>query len=369
MRVQWVFNAEIPNRSKAALERWLERKQPRLDRLLSRYGADLKLLRLTVHRLARGGGYQLRGVLELPTGTLVAEARGNTPGAGISSLLETLVGEVKKHKAKVRGDQSFRRKLRKRQDLSAAGPQLTEALAAGRRARFFELLRPALQSLFEHARHELRLAELEGSLPAGHYAPEDLVDEVLSQAWQQFDERPQRTPLDLWLLSLMRDRLKQWCAEPRPIFLSEQAPQAAADHEEADEWWAMLLANEGAPALEEVIADRPSPAEQLGEGEPALDGRVLSLVRRLAPRQRQMLLLHVLEGYRTAELAMLFDASEQQIRSELRAAQQALRQWLEAGDGRMAQAANEPGTPKSVAPGSDDSTPTAPHLDTKGDVP
>ena len=205
------------------------------------------------------------------------------------------------------------------------------AAAAGQRETFFELLRPALRSLREHARRELRLLEIEGSLPAGLYTPDDLVDEVLSLAWEQFEKRPQRMPLDLWLLSLMHDQVQRWAAEPRPVLLSEPVDAAAPAEEPEEDVWAALLTGEEAPTLEEEIADRHVSVAGDGEPEPPIQGRLLELVGKLPPRQRQLLLLHVLEGYNTAELAMLFNSSERQVQAELQAARRRVRDWLEQG--------------------------------------
>ena len=80
MQVQWVFEDGIPGSSKASVQRCLERKQSCLDRLLAHYGEDMKHLRISVRRQARGREFELRGVLTLPAATLVAEASGKTFG-------------------------------------------------------------------------------------------------------------------------------------------------------------------------------------------------------------------------------------------------------------------------------------------------
>jgi RNA polymerase sigma factor (sigma-70 family) len=97
------------------------------------------------------------------------------------------------------------------------------------------------------------------------------------------------------------------------------------------EWWAGLLGYEETFTLEDLIPD--------GEGTEAWDeleaeeqrDRLLALLGELPAAQRQAFLLHALENYGTAEIAMLQDRPESQVKADIEAARQTLRKRLLAG--------------------------------------
>ena len=110
-------------------------------------------------------------------------------------------------------------------------------MEAGRREDFFRLLRPHLRFLRDHARRELRLLELEGTLHRGELTVDDLLDEVANRAWERFADRPRQLSLDLWLTDLVQEALEQWIKqEPRPhVSLEEKAEEVLPEAVPRDE--------------------------------------------------------------------------------------------------------------------------------------
>ena len=85
MSSHWVFNG-CDDTVKKDLQEYWAKKWPRLQKLLARYHADLQDVRLTVtyhQQNPQRGWYDLRAVIHLPTGTLVAEADEKEPRAGL----------------------------------------------------------------------------------------------------------------------------------------------------------------------------------------------------------------------------------------------------------------------------------------------
>jgi RNA polymerase sigma factor (sigma-70 family) len=330
MKMHWVFN-DCGEADKARMESYWEKKAPRLRRLLTSYGPDLQDLRLTVYHHPQRSWYEVRAVLHLPTGTLVAEETDKDPRAVLDRVADTLIREVKRHKERVRRDQAYRRKTRRQEALSAAGPLLERDAEVGRREAFFALLRPMLRSLHDHARRELKILELEGALPRGLVTAADLVDEVLNQAWQRFGSRPRHRPLDLWLLDLLHETLGRWAKEPPRVSLEERAEARDAVQVSEQEWWVQLLGYEEPLTLGELIPghEATEPWEELTAEEQR--ERLLSVLGTLPAGQRQAFLLHALEGYDLAEIAMLQDRPEEEVAADIEAARQALRPRLAEG--------------------------------------
>lgn len=320
---------------RADLKSYWSKKLTRLEKLLDPYRLDLQDVRLTVHRHQQNpqrGWYEGRAVIHLPTGTLVAEANNTELQAVLDSLADTLAREVKRHKELVRKDYVFKRKGRARADLSAAGPLLERDRAIGRREDFFQLLRPLLQYLHDHVSRELRILEIEGSLYRNEVNVADVLDEVMSKAWERFEDWPKHLSLDLWLTNLLHEVLSEFVKqEPRPhASLNEHTTRGAVSDGE-QEWWAALLGYDDSFTLEDLLpgTEATETWDELASEEQRR--QLLSLVARLPKPQRQALLLHTLEDYNTAEIAMLQDRPESQVKTDIEAARKMLKEQLIAG--------------------------------------
>jgi RNA polymerase sigma factor (sigma-70 family) len=283
--------------------------------------------------------YELRGAIHLPTGALAAHAENHDPIAALDEIIPELVAELKKHRELVRKDFLFKRKNRRREELSAAGPQLQRNRSANEQADFFQRLRPMLGFLREHARRELRVLEIEGKLHRGEVAVDDVIDEVELRAWQQFDQRPQKLPLDLWLIQLLHQVLEEWIKqEPRQhAELSEPAEERRPEdvpQVDDQEWWQWLLDDydDQPPTLEETLPDRSQAPVDEDVSDAELRERALAALGELPERQRQAFLLKVLDDYDSAEIAMLQDRSESEVRADLESARRMLREKLQGAD-------------------------------------
>ncbi len=330
MQTHWVFN-DCAEGVKEQMRAYWEKKQPRLEKLLQHFRTDLQYLGLTVYQHTRPPRFEVRAPLHLPTGTLVAEEEDKEFTRTLDRVADVLAREIKRHIERLRREHLYRRKARRREALTVSGPFLERDAASGRRAAFFDLLRPQLSSLYEHARRELHLLELEGELPKGELTADDLADEVLLQAWQRFPNRPRHKPLDLWLIDLLHECLERWCKEPPALSLAGRNPERDGRPEEQD-WWAHLLEGTSQVELEDLL-----PGSAGNEAWERLEAeerraRLSSLMAAAPKRQRQTLVLHVLEGLDVAEIAMIQDRPEKAVTADLEAARQALRERMaEAG--------------------------------------
>jgi RNA polymerase sigma factor (sigma-70 family) len=338
MSTHLVFNG-IDTAEKARVQAYWEKKLPRLQKLLSHYRPELVEIRLTVSHRGQGpknSGYELRGGIQLPTGTLAAEADAEDPLVAVDRIADALVTEIKRHKELVRRDFIYKRKSRNRADLSAAGPMLQRHADEGQREAFFRLLRPHLRFLRDYALRELKVLESQGLLHRREVTVDDLLDEVVALAWERFPNRPRRMSLDLWLTDLLLDTLERWIKEEprRHLSLEEKASKIMPDEvpqPDETEWWAELLGAEETPRLGDLIPDTEStPSWNQLEAEEQ-EARLQKLLADLSPLQRQAFLLHALEDYNTAEIAMLQDRPEEQVKADIEAARKLLRDRLLAG--------------------------------------
>jgi len=330
------------------------RKTPRLERLLQHFPDDQRHTRLYVRRHPKR--YEAHVALRLPTGTLVAEADAKDYLEALDVVSDRLAAEIRRHKEVIRRAGAYRR----RRPRSAVVADASVPLAAHRRARaraaFLAQLRPVLMTLRDHAHRELVLAQLQHEIKPGDLTTSDLLDETAALAWERFDDRPPGRPLDQWLVELLHEVLDARAREPVAAVSLEDRLPPGGSRIEADNAW--VVENEpfwDEPAwltLDEVLpSDKaPAPWQELA----AEEQRRWSLRRlsELPRRPRRAFSLCAMEGWDEQEEAMLQQRSVEEVRADMEAVRQFLREQIEKFDrGESGQKGSPPPGQKSPSAG------------------
>lgn len=329
MEIHWVFNDCDAEKSRARA--YWEKKLPRIERLLKRFRDDLCEMQLTLTRHANSDPWELRAILQLPTGTIVADERRAELEEAIDKVVDHLVENLRRHKQRVRKDYVYRRRRLNREAVSAAGPYLSRDVEANRRQAFFQLLQPLMPSVYDYARRALRILEIEGSVPHNELTARDLVDDVLVRAWDQYADRPPKMDLDVWLIGLLRERIAEIASDRVTVRLGEPAAEPSEepltpdeDVGEIDFWLERIFRSHEPVTLEDLVPDWEA-SDQLGElDEAAMQQCLETALARLPRDQREALLLHGIEGFEIGEIAMIQDRSEEAVEQAIQEARAAL---------------------------------------------
>ncbi len=347
MRTRWVYH-DCDDLIKTEIEAYWSKKAPRLERLLTTFPEGLHELTISIYWHRARGGYEGRTVLQLPSHTLVASASDADHRSVVDRLVDLLATEIRRHRARLRNDWVYRRKNRRRDELAAAGPLLAQDRRERRREAFVELLLPILKPLKEHARRELRLLEQQGALGRGEVTAGDAVGEVVLRAWEEFDDRPPGWELDVWLMDLMDDFLTKLRNEARPVRLAGRHVAVAMDREGDD-------ATSSAMTMEQLLPgdEGGQPWEDLGELEQ--QSRIDRLLRTMPGARRDAFIQFFLEGFDAAEIAMIQDRPESEVRADIESARRALKDLLrgEAGQSDEAARLGESREPAAVTAGAE----------------
>src|SRR5262245_49016173 len=70
------------------------------------------------------------------------------------------------------------------------------------RDQFFKIIEPHLESFNEFVRGEIEYQLATGDLKSEELTPEDVVDTVMLQAYEEYQKNPPKLPLDRWLVML-----------------------------------------------------------------------------------------------------------------------------------------------------------------------
>ena len=200
---------------------------------------------------------------------------------------------------------------------------------------FFDLLSPLMDRLWEHAHHELVVAELQGRIGREQVTVDDLLDEVILRAWSQLGRKNEAEPLEIWLTRLLHEVLDEQIANVRAALpLGEQIDTDESGREitagpVADD--TPVWEESVAVTLEDVLPSHEAsePWEQLA----AVDQMkwVMTQLGGVSANQRRAFTLHVLDGWEPDEVAMVQGRSEEEVRRDIEAVQEMLRSRLDSG--------------------------------------
>lgn len=332
VRTRWTFH-DCDELIKAELEACWTKRTPRLERLLQPFPEGLRDLGISIYHNRPRSWFEGRAILRLPSRTLVAGAEDADHRVLVDRLADLLASEVKRHRSRLRHDWVYRRKNRRRDELSAAGPLLEHDRRERRRESFFEVLMPVLWPLKEHARRELRLLEKQHKIGPGEVTAADVMSEVVLRAWEEFDERPAAWDLDVWLMDVMDDCLNKLRDQPKKLPLTNRRLAALAlEHDGGD-------VSPSAMTMEELLPGEESSEswEDLGRAEQ--QSRVDRALWTMPACRRDAFVQFFLEGFDAAEIAMIQDRPEAEVRADIEAARQTLKELLRGNESQPRESA------------------------------
>ncbi len=303
-----------PADAKRRAEEIWAKLSPRVRRVLRRFRDDT--LRCHI-RLEEGKGrWDARGVISLPRGTVVGKGRGETLEAVLDDLARSLFREARRYKERFHADAAVERKRRRVRQMEASTPDLGVSREEGDPETFFQVLRPVLASLSQHAEHELRIAELEGRITPGSCTTREILDEVMVRAWDRWSERPDDVPLERWLTGLLHETVDarsegvEFASLEERVTLPDEEPDWDA---EADTWF---LDAGDQPLLEDLIPDEGAPPYGWAEAEDERDWILSNLASMPRPKRRAYLLFSI-EGWEIEEIALLQGRSADEVRADV----------------------------------------------------
>ncbi|TWU27637.1 HPF/RaiA family ribosome-associated protein [Bythopirellula polymerisocia] len=316
MKVQWTFRRSETRQDQS--QNYLEQKLPRLRRRLSRFGSDRCRLDLTLYGHSSRNSWELRAVLTLSTGRLIAVSEKSSIEQVIDEVIDDLARQIRRHKARVRRDHLLRRRRKIRHELLSSSPFLEQDVQQQRQDDFFEMLSPLLETVRDHAAYELSLLELEELVPKAEFDVDELIDEVLLLAYDRFKLRPPDSLMEAWLLELLNERLNALISSEPPVSLTPYAEVPVSDEDEANAldledvnfWMSHVFERDDTVRLEELVPDEEVAVSLQGIEAEKQQKKLKELLDKLPKRQRQALMLHEASGFEIPEIANILQMPE-----------------------------------------------------------
>ena len=329
MRVSWNYFGCDREQKESIQRAWQEGWQG-LQAELATFGINSSRLQLTVSRRDMCPAWNLQAALHVRGQTLISLAEQDDGTAGIHDLLADLRGKLGELRP------GSVQSLARPRDLDRLTSFLEAWRKSGRADVFLGFITPLVGSLRPYVRRELRIRELASGMRAALDTPDEVLDELLVRAYEQFPLRPRQTALELWLLGLAEQILEEVFAGTGLESLNDWIEQPDAEpidsrHTVWTEWATdqeRLERGDLLPGLAatDVWDDLDVETKQT---------ELYQLLKDVPRHKRQCLMLHTVDGFTIAEIADFQDRSEEQVRVDIDAARWALEQqfrdsrWLD----------------------------------------
>ena len=200
---------------------------------------------------------------------------------------------------------------------------------------FFSLVRPHLEELSDFVAHELSSAEATGDLARGELTVEDVVDEVLLRAQQEFSKDPAQGEIRSWLIKLAIERLeaeinRSKSERSRTVHIEEDIPETPPAEQVStlgDEILDFYQPDEDVK-LEDIVPDMEASTPEQEAEKNELRQCVNKALRKMPKEQRRLLVLRHVQGLKIPELARALGMGEREINRTLEDAGGNLRRKL-----------------------------------------
>lgn len=328
MHVQWSFGGCDKNIKSRCRNYW-EKKQERLERILSGLPAGSKKLRLALYyNKAQVDTFEARAIMNMPGRTLAVQSSDLQLNAALDDLIDKLVTAGQKHRAQSVHFVRQRRKEQTSADLLAVQPLLSQDIKSNRKDSFFATLRPLLPFLERRARTEIKVFELEGVLSPGQVDPIDIVDEVVLLAWEKFLEKPQGLALEFWLIRLLQEILEKVEWENQLVSLDETIPLTALDVTTEPDWFEAALGYREELSLAELVPDCDETEEWQGLDAVARNLHFYNVIQKFSSYQRQAYMLYSMNSYSIQEIAEIQDRNVKEVEMDITRSSEAMQNYM-----------------------------------------
>lgn len=316
------------------VEKSLEQQIAKLRKRLQVFRPELVSLYATVDEGHRTGT-AISLNLKLPTGQLAATETADRPEAAVKAAFADLMEQLGRHKDSLRNSKRWPRARGVQNERTVSQVPFEETLAAVKPEKvngddvsgFVNLNLPRLQRSVER---ELRYREASGTLRPGQVTPEEVVDEAISRALDDREEKPERITLEPWLHRLaMRaiDRLmNQTRTENGSVSLDSQVRRRqTVTRTGDDEPWMQYHQPDEMITNENVIPDMRTTSPEDIAATDEIVAMVEMALRHAKAEDREAFILFTMEGFTTQEISVIAGRKPEEVRASITAARDLLR--------------------------------------------
>ncbi|MBI4262591.1 hypothetical protein HY624_03645 [Candidatus Uhrbacteria bacterium] len=334
MHIEYYFK-NCTDAEKEQARAYIATKHEQLERLIIPRDRDSTILDAKIERLVKKHAYKVTLMLHWPHEDLYAFEDDHTIGEAIDFAKDKLVEQIKKTYDHLRARSSPHhtsvspKEWNMIDDWVSERPQIT-------REAFMERVEPLLAALKRHLTREIGYAIMEGAIPPKAIRPEGVIADTIVDVHAELNDRPEGLTLEHWFfqraLEIVKEQIRALQVDRAArVSLERQLPDSQSDktiagpiEEKIDMWQP-----DDDLKFEQFVANEQwfDPGEAQSREELLRD--LSAWVRVLPEAWRQVLLLHVLQGFSLEAIAKIQSRTPSAVEKDLTSAKQYLREQLQ----------------------------------------
>jgi len=313
------------------LEKEIQHLVEKLRRRLQVFRPELLHLKGVVEQGSPRKGTKVSLNLRLPSGQIAVQRSAPTAVAAVKASFDDLRQQITRHKDLLRSSRKGTRRHSVHSS-SAAQVPFEQTLAAihlptisGEDIRSY--VNVNLSRLQRFVERELYFREAADQMVPGSVTKEEVIDEVIACALGDGGEKPEKLALEPWLYRLAIHAIGDLQARssdhvlPVPLEGSARLPNVRA----SDEPELQFHQPDETLTRESVIADsRTATPEDIAYAD-EMNRLMESALSAAKPRDREVFILHTIEGFSVAEIAAITDCQAEEVSASIVAARDHLR--------------------------------------------
>jgi RNA polymerase sigma factor (sigma-70 family) len=203
--------------------------------------------------------------------------------------------------------------------------QLEQLLDAQDKKEFFKQIIPLLRPLKSYVKRRLRIAYLTSQIRTPLYTSGDILDEVVLQAYEDYDKKPANVSLEEWLYRLANERLEKYLRKRNSTDRRQKSLETLTQRElRSLEEMPITADAEGEAWFPEELDDseyerrdfyppsyKSDPEEQLEREEQVQ--QIVQALSRVPEQDRVVFELFVVEGFSKEAVARISNVSAEEV--------------------------------------------------------
>jgi RNA polymerase sigma factor (sigma-70 family) len=313
------------------LEKEINHLVDKLRKRLQVFRPELVHLKGLVEQNSPREGTAVSLNLRLPSGQMAVQQSAHTPLAAIKSASDDLLQQITRHKDLLRSSHKWTRRRSGNSRPEAQVP-FEETLAVVQPSTVSaedirSYVNANLSRLERFVERELYFREAAEQIVPDSVTKEEVIDEVIARALGDGGEKPEKLALEPWLYRLAIHAIGDLLARSSDNVLSVHLEDSARlpNVRASDEPALQFHQPDETLTKESVIADRRAATPEDIAASDEMTTLVQFALGTATPHDREVFILHTIEGFSVAEIAAITDRKPEAINASIIAAREHLR--------------------------------------------
>ena len=312
------------------LEREIQHLIEKLGKRLQVFRPELLHLKGAVEQGSPREGTTVSLNLRLPSGQLAAQRSAPTPLAAIKSGFDDLLQQITRHKDLLRSSHKWTRRRSSSRKLAQVPFEQTLAAVQSSTISAEDIrsyVNVNLSRLERFVDREIYFREAAEQMPPESITREEVIDEVIVAALGDGGDKPDKLALEPWLYRLAIHAIGDLVARSSDNVLSVHLEDSARipNVRASDEPELQFHQPDETLTKESIIADRRVATPEDIASSDEMNTLVEFALSAAAPADREVFILHTIEGFSVVEIAAITVRKPEAINASITAAREHLR--------------------------------------------